>query len=380
MSWLFDQKGDRSKSKPVSKPKAGIFEMASATCRSIHSLFILKGVSRSFTLSKTARFFQITSELMKGSIPLPSCLESIERSELDRSLKATAREIKENLLAGGSFSDSFKKSRTRWQRAVYILVNTGEKNGLFLSSLDRAREILRLQIKWQEQLRAQLAYPALLLVSSSLIFALYFFFIGPLFAEIQTDSQDLMKPSSDLSAWPLKRWLFSVPFLVGLFLLAKVRESAKAVVEQLAFWRRYRRERDLSLLFDLLAQLLKEQTAFDQTWRLMPRCTVDVHLNAELMLLVEHMLFGQLPSQAFAQLKGIGELELQFLRIGERTGQMAAALQRLSTLLQERCQKRLKTFLAILQPALLVVLGLIISRIALLVMRPLREMQIIDFS
>lgn len=335
---------------------------------------------RFHSLAKTARFIELLAQLLDGSIPLITCLESIECFDVERALKMMASTLKKRLLAGDALADFFW-GKSGWQRAVFVLIRAGERGGFLALSLHRAADLLRARQKWQEQLRVQLTYPALLLLSSALLLSLYYLLIYPLFQDLLLEKARVVEVSD--SSWPIasKLWLFW-PFaglmLCSMLLLKSMRTATGALSRPGKFRPRFWRERDLATLFDLLAKLFEDQTAFDSTWELMPQLVLDEELSAKLAYSVERMVAGHLPSDALMGLKELGELELQLLRIGEKTGQMSKAAERICSYLKERSDRRLKLFLAILQPALLLLAGLMIARIALLVLRPMERIGSFD--
>ncbi len=330
-------------------------------------------------MAKTARFIELLAQLLDGSIPLITCLESIERFDVEQALKMKASTLKKRLLEGGSLADSFW-GKSGWQRAIFILIRAGEGGGFLALSLHRAADLLRARQKWKEQLRVQLTYPAFLLLSSLILLSLHHLLITPLFSDLLLEKgrvEEVSFPSEPIaSKLRILRPLGLI--LCPLLLFERARSALKAIAQRLKFWPRFWRERDLATLFDLLAKLFEDQTAFDTTWGLMPQLVLDEELSAKLAYSVERMVAGHLPSDALMGLKEVGELELQLLRIGEKTGQMGKAAERICKYLIERSDRRIKVFLAILQPLLLLLVGLMIARIALLILRPAEGIESFD--
>lgn len=336
------------------------------------------GKKASLSLAQSAQFAELLSQLLEGSIPLIECLVLIQRSDTHKSIKERALTIEQNLLVGGSLAKSFK-GRRRWQRALYVFLKTGESGGFLGKSLKRAALVLRNQLNDQQKLRQQLAYPAFLFCTAVAVFTLYFTVISPLFHDLLPKAEEIEKRSliNGFNFWMAGLMIGLMSLLFLLTNSPKFREF-KRLSLRFSPWSRYCRLRDLQLIFFLLAQLMGDSKAVAETWGLARHLAIDKQLARDLALVEQRISQGDLPSQAFAGMSILCEIELQLLRIGEETGQMALAVERIGQRFDQRLKKFVSTLLKIIQPLILILIGLMITKIALLVLHPMKELQLAE--
>ena len=66
--------------------------------------------------------------------------------------------------------------------------------------------------------------------------------------------------------------------------------------------------------------------------------------------------------------------ELQLIIVGERTGALGAACERVAAALGERCKRRLERWLAVLPPIMILLIGAAIAYVATTILRPLHHL------
>lgn len=312
--------------------------------------------------------------LLRAGLPLDQTLHMIGELSDDADTHALVAELETALRNGAALSAALQARPDAFPRFYIALVRAGEAGGNLEPTLTRLHDYLERSQALRHSVQSALIYPALLVTVSLLSVAVLLAFVVPQFAQLLADSGQPAPPATRavLLASELLRgygWTLPVLAAIAAALLRRRLENpaGRAAADRLLL--------RLPLVGDLIRRL--ETARFTRTLGTLLHNGVPllagVHTAAEVFgnrtlaacvpdlceslkqgrgLAAPMLACGQFPRQV-----------VQLIRVGEESGQLDAMLLRVADLLDAEIGQRIQRLMTLLEPALIVVLGIVIAGI-----------------
>ena len=329
-----------------------------------------------------ATFTTQLAQLLTSDIPLYDSLLSLEEQYRGEKFHSTISTICGQIKEGISLSDTLGHFPQSFDRLYCAMVAAGESSGTLGETLEKLAILLGKQGKLRKQLITALIYPLLLASFSLVIIFLLITFVIPsletIFEEREVNhfTQAVISTSHFLNRY----WALYLPLLFAnlfgwtLFLRAK---RGKLLLHHL-------------FLRTPLVKSLVTQAAIARFCRTMEtllhggvtiidalRISRKVMKNPLLEEVVERaelrIVEGSSLSTELRQSKLIPPLVPRMLAIGEEGGNSAKMLHKIADLYEEEVEKSLNRVMALAQPVILLIMGLVVGVIMLAVLLPLTD-------
>ena len=346
-------------------------ELSSILRRRRLSLLEAKGRdTRQVGLAVVLPFVSELSPLVNSGIPLERALQFIAEDSRDEKVADLADQLRKVLKRGESLSTALHQVG-RFDSLLHALVKVGEASG------ELAKVLAILETYYQEarqtarDLLAALTYPAILATVSLLSVIGLAWFVVPVFRDIfADDAAAAALPLGTRMLFALSEFVVAYGLLTVLGLLACMGSLTVLVRRNDAANRAWHR-------FLLHAPLLGELRTKFAAFRLAKALSIMLASGLPLMQSVElarPLLSNRLQREGLDDclnglrkgepvpraIERIPALPAQFHRyakIGNETGSLAANLGRVAEMLQADFRSRLRTLIAILDPAIIVCMG-----------------------
>ena len=327
--------------------------------------------------SKTIDLIAFTTELsalLNAGLPLDRGLHIIADISESGTTRRLVQAILKSIREGSSFSDALQRQPRVFPKLYVNMVRAGESGGFLHHILEQLGEFLEASKELRDHVTSAMVYPAILLVTGILSIILLFTFVLPRFAGIFTElGGSLPLPTQILlTVTGTVRSLFW-------FLLAAIVAGVVAFRQTLrSDAGRYRWDRlKLKLLGDLLVKL--ETARFCRTLGTLIASGVpllqslknarDVMNNRAMALAIDAVMKdakeGRGIAQPLAEVRVFPALALSMIKVGEETGQLNTMLIKVAVLYEKSLREAVKRFVSFLEPALILIMGLVIGFIVI---------------
>ena len=139
---------------------------------------------QALTLKEKMDFTSTFQTLQKAGIPVIEALIFMEQDASSRRIRMLAREIRQQVIAGSTFSDTVSRFPNIFG-AVYIgLVKAGEESGEMERTLERLLELMNKEAETRGKVFSALAYPVFVVVLAHLVVLIMLIFVFPAFKEM----------------------------------------------------------------------------------------------------------------------------------------------------------------------------------------------------
>ena len=327
-------------------------------------------------------FTRMLGQLLQAGIPLFESLVIIEEKYHHNKFHPLLMDLCDSLKTGYSLSEALRKYPQSFDPIYIAMVHAGEQTASLPTIFEELCQLLLRQQKLKKQLFSAAAYPLFLGSFCVFIFLALLLFVIPSMKNL-FEGRDLhpitqfVFGASDFVTTQGSLLVIGVLFFasaIGAFIKHPVlRQKLDSVILKLPFIGEFLREAATIRFCRTSSLLLAGGLPILQTLQL-SRHVMKNKLLEELIVNAEQKVSEGKPlSQELKASSLIPSIVPRMLAIAEETGKTAFMLQNIANICEENLEKRLQQFTAFLQPALLLLLGLIVGLVLLSILIPMTD-------
>ena len=340
---------------------------------------------RVFSSTDRAVWTRQLAGLVGSGLPLERALTALADESDNQAQRELVAHLKSEVNAGSSFGRALATAPREFDEVYRAVVAAGEQSGALGPVLERLADDLEQQQALRTKVLGALLYPAIVSVVAMIIVMVLVTWVVPQIATVFTTSKRalplLTVAMLNISAF-VRNWGWAVALLavagVTALKLARrneaFRQRSDAWVLRLPLLGRLARGYNaarfggtLSLLAGAGVPILKALQAAAETLG-------NRAMRADALDALVQVREGAPLASALAGKKRFPGLLAMFARLGEQTGQLPQMLNRASTQMSAEVQRRAMAVATIMEPLLIVGMGLIVVLIMLAVLMPIIQL------
>ena len=345
------------------------------------------GLSRRRRIPKRDVFsFTIQLAIMtRAGVDLASALESLARQCRSEGLKDTLHQIHADVCEGKTVSDALRRHAHVFGPTYVASMAAGEASGRLPEVLDQLARLQQSEMRLRSSLRSVLGYPILLAsVSSLVLFGLTFFVLpqfGEIFDEFETPLPAITRVLLAVAAELRGRfWLWGALLAaatIGLVALGKSHTGRR-------YWDRFvvnfklLRDVTQSLIigrsFRLLGIMIDSGVPLLESLRLVRSSIRNSLFQDVFAALEEDVLNGRGMGNCLLSAEVVPDAAAEMMVTAERTGSLAMVTQLIGQHFEEEGESRLRGLVTLLEPAIIVFMGVVVALVVLAVMLPMFDL------
>jgi len=340
------------------------------------------GGSKTRRLKTLSMFTRQLYVLVSSGTPLAQALSALERQIKDSGWRSAIGDVRLRLEGGSALSEAMSSHPECFDSIYRHMIAAGESGGELAGMLDRLAELTHKRLHIRAAIQGAMIYPCLLSVVALSVLVLLMVFVIPRFGDL-FDSLDTAQPPSTAVLLAASEivvdywWALIVGFvavIVGLrtyFRSPGGRRAFDTLVLRLPRIGGIVRNFSTARIVRMLGVLLESRVPVLEALTLTRDTTSNVHYT-ELMDRAEKAVSqGQEISSVFADTDLITPAVYEATRSGEKSGQVGPLLLNLADFLDEENEVTLKALTSIIEPVILIVMGLLVGFVALSMFMPL---------
>ncbi len=346
----------------------------------------MAGISR-FARLKTQEkitFARHLSMVVRAGLPLLEGLQMLRRQRFSKTLGAVIDQLVADVNAGRPLADSLGRFPQLFGDFFTNIVRVGEASGTLGDNLAYLADEIRKGRELQGKVRSALIYPVVLLVATIAVVSFLTFFVFPKIlpvlsgfnVQLPLTTRILIGVLDVLSKYGIVGGLAAIAAIVGLrFLFTRVRPFRKAfhgfllgipVTGQLMM------NVNVANFSRVLGILLKSGVHIVEGIQVTSATFSNLVYKDVLMRAADGIRRGEsLGAELERYPRAFPPLMTGIVTIGEQTGNLEGNLIYLSEHYTEETDEALKTMTALLEPILLVGMGLLVGFVALSIILPI---------
>lgn len=318
--------------------------------------------------------------MLVAGIPL---LEIVELLALDAKggLKIFLDTLEADLLQGKTISSTMVKFPSIFDKVTVSVLKAAEESGTLESSLKDVQDNILKEIQFNDKIRAAALYPAVVIVVFWLVMITILVFVIPRVAKVFTALKIELPLPTKILLFASNALLYQLVWvLLGLavilsiaaFLYFRRREWLLNAFFSLPIIKTIVREIDLTRFSRSMALLMASGLPITSCLELAKEVIIQKEVRVTITDAEEMVISGKRLSESFKKYKKIyPPIMVKLIEAGEKSGTLEELMQFVYEHMEYQVQKRLATVSTLIEPVLLIVIGLIIGSIMLSIVGPI---------
>lgn len=334
------------------------------------------------SISKQDRltFLSELGTLLAAGIPISEAIESLLK-EAKNNQQKILQTLRRDLEEGKTISKSFARFPEAFDQITVSLIEAAEQSGTLDTTLKDLILSLHKEIDFDDRIRAAMAYPFMIVLVFFGVLTMILTFVVPRIASVFTRLKvTLPLPTKILIA--ISNFIMSyTPLVIGgiilfgvlIFILYKTRKKEFTnFLASLPFLSKIVREIDLARFTHSLALLLIAGIPITDALDLAKNVASKKEIFNLIVHLKEEVSSGKTLADGLKKSADIvPQTMIRITEAGEKSGNLEKSMEELSNYFDVRVNNTLKTITTLLEPILLVIIGLLVGGMMLAIIAPI---------
>ncbi|MCL4743337.1 MAG: type II secretion system F family protein [Phycisphaerales bacterium] len=339
----------------------------------------LKGGSKTRCLAEFTRQLSI---LVGTGTPVVQAMAAVERQTKDETFRAVVADVRRRVEEGSTLADAMEKHPRVFDAVARSLVAAGESGGHLDDMLSRLAALMRQQEVMRGAIIGAMVYPTLLIVVAFSVLILMIAFVIPRFSGLFETLDAPLPPTTALlmsTSELLRAYWWGVIIVVAALAVAAVywlasrrgRETLDTVAVRAPKLGKLIRSLATARIARLLGVLLESRVPLLESLILTRQAMTNSHYRALLVKIEEAVTRGEAMSDALAASDLVTPSFAEAVRNGEQGGRVSSVLLNLANCMDEDNAMVVKSVTSIIEPLILIGLGLVVGFVAVSMFLPL---------
>jgi type IV pilus assembly protein PilC len=293
--------------------------------------------------------------------------------------------VHEDVRNGVSLSDACARHPEAFERLYVAAVRTGEKTGDLAGVLARYQDYLRHRVALRKKVAQALAYPMFLLVALALVLAVLFAFVMPRFVAMYADLGAALPLPTRVLLSIVDHFYIALPALAGAVVLtvwgwrrwlstAAGRRQLARLRERLPYLGELARIVVAAQLARSLSTLLAGGTTLVEALRTVASSLTNQLYLDRLEITTQQVTEGSSLARAVRASALMPPMAARMIEVGEASGGLDAMLAEVAQFYEEVLDSRIERAMALIEPLLMLLMGLLIGGIIIVMYLPVFHM------
>jgi type IV pilus assembly protein PilC len=326
--------------------------------------------------------------MINAGLPLIQCLEILSTQSENAALRKAVAEVKIQVEAGSTFSDALRRHPKIFDDLYVNMVHAGEVGGLLDTIMGRLSKHIEKAMKLKGQIKSAMVYPSAIMGIAVIVISVLMIWVIPvfekMFKEMSAGKVGLPAPTQlviEMSNFFQSSWYFVLGgIVVGIFAFKKyyATPAGKLSVDKLL------------LKVPVFGDLIRKASVAKFTRTLGTLITSGVPLLEALTIcaktsgnkVIEGVLLearvsisgGKTISEPLAKSEAFPKMVTHMIAVGESTGALDNMLGKIADFYEEEVDQAVASLTALLEPMMMVFLGVVIGFIVIAMYLPIFSM------
>jgi type IV pilus assembly protein PilC len=320
--------------------------------------------------------------MIDAGLSVVKCLDILQKQTRNSKMREVTGEIKRDVAGGASLTEAVQKHPRIFSPLYVNMIRSAEAGGILDIVLDRLSTFLEKEQETRNKIKSAMTYPAVVFTFAMLMLVGLLFFVLPKFKGI-FETMGLQLPLTtrlmlNSSTYMKSYWYIALVFMVGSIVVIKMiarTDKGKYAIDNAKL--------RLPIFGDLL--LKTAVSRFARTFGTLISSGVPVlraleivsdtagnRVVSETVVRARHSIKeGEKISTPLFGSKIFPVMVTQMIAIGEETGRLDQMLVKVSNFYDDEVDNTLKSLTSLIEPLMIVGLGLIVGFIAISVISPI---------
>jgi len=350
---------------------------------------VRRGTAISFSgrvkLTDLANATRQLATLLSSGLPLMDALSVLVEQEETASLKAAISTVRDSVREGASLADALKENPKVFSQLYINMVSSGEASGTLEITLDRLADFLDEQVRFRGKFSAALAYPAFMTAIGICMLFFIFSFVMPRVVGMFEDMKQQL-PLITLILLGTVRFLSSFWWAILIAIAGTVyyvrrymrtpagKEKIDVRLLKLPVFGTLIRMVAISRFTRTLGTLLQNGVPALTALDIVKSVVGNTVLANAIQKARENVREGEPIADPLRRSGLFPPMVVQMVAVGEKSGELEKMLLKISDSFDRTVETRITGLMALLEPIIILVMGLVIGFIVIAIMLPMLQM------
>src|SRR6266446_7326880 len=344
-----------------------------------------KTAGGSVALADMVIFTRQLATMIDAGLAMVQSLQALADQTTNKVMRDIIKDVCTRVEGGDSFSEALQKHPKAFSRLYVCMVAAGEKGGLLAEILARLAVYLENAARLRKKVKAAMMYPTVVTVVAILITIFLLVKVVPVFAEIfegfgaklPAPTQALINISNFVKSWiilillamggSVYGWLYFIKTKMG-------REFWDAKRIKLPIFGVIAHKICLARFTRTLASLIRSGVPILEVLNIVANTCGNVVMEKAIRVAATDIERGEGISAAIGKHPIFPSMVVRMMTAGEQTGKIDAMLERVADFLDEEIETTLSGLTALIEPILIVFLGVVVGGIVIAMFLPIFKM------
>ena len=343
------------------------------------------GRRRAISRQEFLIFNQELATLLKAGMPLVQSIDILRQRLANPLFKAVLDDVHQKVRGGTALSDAFAAHGDLFPAVYGASLTAGERSGDLVGVLRRFVAYEKVVDTVRRKTLSALMYPAILIGLSIVLVAIIVLRVVPSFSEFYGSFNAELPPVTRMIVGFSNAVTGNLPILlVGGALAAVLLTSWARRPGQRAIFDRWllrvprvgaiAHKFATSQLARTLATLLGGGIPLVSALDIAARAASNRHMAAQLVVVQQRVREGQSFAATLLERQVVPAVAVKMIEVGESTGALQEMLNALADFYDEEIETEMGRFVTLIEPALLVAMGVVIAGVVLALYMPLFQL------
>jgi type IV pilus assembly protein PilC len=306
--------------------------------------------------------------MIDAGLPLVQCLEILGSQQENKTFKRIIFDVKQDVESGSTFSDALRKQPAAFDRLYVNLVAAGEVGGILDTILNRLAAYMEKAEALKRKVKGAMVYPISVVVIAVGVVVLMLLKVIPVFEKMFADfggtlpgpTQVVINCSHFVQAY----FIHSIFLTIGLVILLRYCYSTEkgrlffdSLFLKLPVIGGVLRKVAVARFSRTLGTMLSSGVPILDALEIVARTAGNVVVESAILVTKASIAEGKTIAEPLGESKVFPGMVVQMVSVGEQTGAMDSMLHKIADFYDDEVDAAVGAMTALLEPALMVVLG-----------------------
>lgn len=322
--------------------------------------------------------------MIKAGMAIDTALETLKNNAspvLAKRLESVLDDVKR----GGRLSDALRKYPKDFDLLFVNMVAVGEQGGTLAKNLNLLASQQRKSYELRSKIKSAAVYPSLIIIAIIGLIVVISVFVLPkilnFFKTLKIDLPATTQLFIAISDFMMNYWMWIVGVIIFIFIairtMAKIRATRlilHLIMLRLPIMGKVSKHLNLALFARTLGSLLDSGITIDRALQIVAQTLTNDAYKRETTSVYHKILKGGSLADAMNNEDYFPSLLSSMIRVGERSGNLSEVLDYLADFYELEVDNTTKNLSTMLEPALLIMIGLVVGFVAISIINPIYEL------
>jgi type IV pilus assembly protein PilC len=340
--------------------------------------FTLGGVSNKQLCTFTRQF----STLQDAGLPVLRSLKILERQMKPGVLKNALMDVVDDVESGSTLSEAFSKHPKCFDRLYVNMIKAGEAGGALEVIMKRLADFKEKAQTLKRRVTGAMVYPIAVITVAVGILCFIMVYIIPKFEKIFDDFK-ITLPAMTLALMKTARWFKNYWYVIPLFPLAlwllikliRLNKTGTYILDRLYLFipvfGKLIEKVTIARTTRTLGTLVSSGVPILEALSIVRETTTNAVYERMYTRVYESIREGETIAQPLKESRLVDDMVVNMIDVGEETGELDTMLAKIADVYDEEVNVLVESLLSLLEPIMIVCLGLIVGSIVIALFLPM---------